>query len=755
MSSVQTVTRNASLSNVPGETPFRKIISQLPPGKKTSRGSILTNCPSHNDRNPSLEVWENLDGSTGLKCYAGCSTEQVLAAIGLKKCDLFPARPGRAASNKPRRRIVNVYDYHDENGNLLFQTVRYLPKGFNQRRPDGKGGYIWNMEGIEPVPYGLPGLIRAVKSGETIFIPEGEKDCDNLAALGLTATTNAMGAGKWRGTYNQYFAGAKVIILPDNDEVGRKHAEQVASSLHGVAKSVKVLELPGLPHKGDISDWLQAGHTKEELLVLIEQAPEWQPTEQSQGSLDNSSQTSTADVLGGQINQTDLGNARRLVNKHGEDLRYCHPWNKWLAWDGMRWKPDDSGEVERRAKETVRLIYAEASSESDERLREELVKWALRSENQQRIRAMISLSESEPGIPVSPGEMDCDPWLLNCQNGTLDLRTGALQPHNQADLITKLAPVLYDPLAKCPAWLDFLDTIFDGNGDLISFVQRAVGYSLTGHTDERCMFTLWGNGKNGKSTFLETIGVMLGDYADKVPTETLLTTRNATIPNDVAKLRGARFVRASESEQGRWLAEAKIKELTGQDTVTARFLHAEWFDFIPEFKIWLGTNHKPVIRGTDQAIWDRIRLIPFTVRIQNPKPRREIDAAFHQEMPGILSWAVQGCLAWQKDGLGMPDEVRQATDEYRREMDSIARFIDECCYIREDLSVSSGELYEAFAAWAEATGGEAVGAEIPSSNYFGRRLTEHGFKAFRGTGGVWRRQGVTLLAHGFSEDEPF
>lgn len=369
----------------------------------------MTNCPSHNDRHPSLEVWENPDGSAGVKCYAGCSTEQVLAAIGLEPRDLFPAK---AASNKPSREareIEKVYDYHDENGNLVHQTVRYkVPKGerkeFSQRRPNGKGGFIWNMEGVKRVPYKLPELIKGVEAGETIFIPEGEKDCDNLAALGLTATTNAEGAGKWnkwKDSYVKHFSGAKVVILPDNDDPGRRHAEQVANSLDGVAASVRVLELPGLPHKGDVPDWLQAGYTKEELLALVEQAPEWQPTEQLQGSRDDSSETSTADALGNQINQTDLGNARRLVNEHGEDLRYCHPWNKWLAWDGMRWKPDDSGEVERRAKETVRLIYAEASSESDERLREELVKWALRSENQQRIRAMISLSESEPGIPIS------------------------------------------------------------------------------------------------------------------------------------------------------------------------------------------------------------------------------------------------------------------------------------------------------------------------------------------------------------------
>lgn len=278
MSSVQTVTRNASLSNVPGETPFRKIVSRLEPGKATARGGIKTRCPAHRDTNPSLEVWENPDGSAGLKCWAGCSTDEVLVAIGLPRSALFPTRPAR---NNSKRTIAVTYDYHDENGNLLFQTVRFVPKGFSQRRPDGKGGWIWKLGDTKRVPYRLPGLKKAIEASETVFIPEGEKDVGSLAAIGLPATTNPMGACNWQDSYSQYFAGAKVVVLPDNDGKGQKHAQQVANSLRNVAASVKVLELPGLPDKGDVTDWLQTGRTKEELLALVDQTPEWEPKEQA------------------------------------------------------------------------------------------------------------------------------------------------------------------------------------------------------------------------------------------------------------------------------------------------------------------------------------------------------------------------------------------------------------------------------------------------------------------------------------------
>ena len=315
------------------------------------------------------------------------------------------------------------------------------------------------------------------------------------------------------------------------------------------------------------------------------------------------------------INLTDLGNARRFVLAHGGDLRFCYPWDKWLVRDRQRWKIDDTGEIYRRAKDTIRLIYREAGEANEEKERKQIGTHALRSESDSKIKAMLSLAQSEPGIPILPDDMDKDPWVLNVVNGTINLKTAELKPHRPEDLITKLAPVEYLPDIKCPLWIEHLNRIFQTNIGLISFLQIAIGYSLTGITDERAMFISHGIGANGKSTTHEVIAQILGDYAVRTPTESILVKREGRIPNDLAKLKGARFVYCSEVEEGKRLAESLIKDLTGNDTISARFMRAEWFNFQPSFKLWLATNHKPLIRGTDNAIWSRIRLIPFTVSI--------------------------------------------------------------------------------------------------------------------------------------------
>src|SRR5262249_35693849 len=289
--------------------------------------------------------------------------------------------------------------------------------------------------------------------------------------------------------------------------------------------------------------------------------------------------------------------------------------------------------VMQRAKETVLNMYAEAHEIENESLRKDLAEHALRSESEARLRAMVSLAATDPDLHVPPSQLDADPWLLNLENGTLDLHTGKLGSHRRSDLITRLAPVGWDPAAKCPRWKAFLADVFSGDDALIGYVQRAAGYSLTGDTSERILLILHGEGANGKTTFLETLTAALGDYAARTPTETLLAKRPDAIPNDVARLKGTRFVTASEAGEGVQLAEARVKELTGRDRVPARFLHREWFEFCPEFKLWLATNHKPVIRGTDKAIWDRIRLVPFTVRIAKMKQDKHLLEKLRMELP--------------------------------------------------------------------------------------------------------------------------
>ena len=439
----------------------------------------------------------------------------------------------------------------------------------------------------------------------------------------------------------------------------------------------------------------------------------------------------------GGYNLTDLGNARRLVHRHGRNLRYCWLWRKWLVWDGKRWVKDDTGEVYRLAKETVSSIYQEAAAAPNDEARKELGKHATRSEAGARIKEMVDLARSD--VPVMPDELDASPDLLNTESGTIDLRAGELREHRREDLITKIAPTTYRPDAAAPTWETFLKRVLPGD-DLRAFVQRAVGYSATGDTSEQCMFINHGTGANGKSTFQEAIAAALGDYAMRAPTEMLLAKRSDGVPNDVARLKGARFVSASETEEGRRLAESRIKDLTGQDTITARFMKAEWFDFAPTHKLWLSTNHKPEIRGTDAAIWRRIRLVPWAVTIPPAEQDKKLPIALRHELAGILAWVVRGCLQWRREGLQAPDEVRKATGEYRAEMDVLAGFLVECCELDTGHWEYAKDLYECYKRWCDENG------ERPEpQRKFGGRLGERGFQRDRGGSrgaGIWR--GVRL-----------
>jgi len=336
---------------------------------------------------------------------------------------------------------------------------------------------------------------------------------------------------------------------------------------------------------------------------------------------------------------------------------------------------------------------------------------------------------------VLPAVFDTDPMLLNAQNGTIDLNTGRLRDHRKGDRITKVTGAELRSDWGCPLFLAFLGRIFDGNERLISFVQRAVGYSLTGRTDEQCFFLLWGQtGSNGKSTLLELLRFVVGDYALNSSPDVLMTQRGSRGPeNDVARLRGARLVTASESGETRRLDEERVKRLTGGDTYTARFLHREYFEFKPQFKLWLAANNKPEIRGTDNAIWRRLRLVPFEVTIPPEEQDPSLPLKLQKEAAGILRWAVEGCLAWQIGGLQPPPEVTDATAEYRAEQDAMGRFVGEECTILDQLRVRASNLYERYVTWCQRSG------EAPmSKRAMGLRLKDdERFRQDRDGGGRW------------------
>ena len=430
---------------------------------------------------------------------------------------------------------------------------------------------------------------------------------------------------------------------------------------------------------------------------------------------------------------TDDGNALRFVDRHGELLRYCPPWKTWLVWDGQRWLKGAEGAVKRLTREAARSIFDDLSSALDKDERNEIIRWGKASQNANRIQAMISLALSDERVEVGPEVFDADPMLLNAENGTLDLRTGELRKHAPRDHITKLAPVPYEGGAAAPRFEQFLSEVFAGEEELVTFMQRFAGYTLTGDTRERLVAILYGFGKNGKSTLIETLHAVMGDYAQNTDVETLLIKKYGGVSNDVAALKGARFVSAAEVEQGRRLAESKIKQLTGRDTVTARFLFGEYFEFVPEFKLWLSTNNKPIIRGTDDAIWDRIALVPFTQRFVGKKADDSLPEKLREELPGILAWMVEGCLEWQKDGLAKPKTVEEATQSYREEMDTLAAFFEEHCVIDEEASVGATALYRKYTSWCDTSG-----EKKETQKMFGMLLSARGYVSEKGTKGLLR-----------------
>ncbi len=423
---------------------------------------------------------------------------------------------------------------------------------------------------------------------------------------------------------------------------------------------------------------------------------------------------------------TDMGNAERLKDRHGHGIRYCHEVG-FFVWDEKRWRVDPSGsEVERRAKETIRAGYVEAATIDNDEVRRAFIEFLVRSENRSRISAMTELVRSEPGMAVQINDFDRDPYFLNCLNGTVDLRTGQLRPHRREDLITQLVPVEYDPNATCPTWDDFQAKISGGSSELVNFKQKAFGYALTGTTLEQVIFICFGTGANGKSTELEVLREMLGDFAKGTEFSSFEQQRTGSIRNDLARLRGARFVTAVESDQGSSLSESVVKSLTGGDSITARFLHREYFEFTPTFTVFLATNHKPRIKGTDHGIWRRIRLIPYNVTIPTAEQDKCLRDKLTAELPGVLAWAVQGCLAWQQDGLTPPESVQAATEMYREEMDSLADFLREYFETGEVLTVPKKDIRDLYLHHCKESGNHAM-----STGALKQALLERGYSEGR------------------------
>ncbi|MGN1025957.1 MAG: phage/plasmid primase, P4 family, partial [Faecousia sp.] len=421
---------------------------------------------------------------------------------------------------------------------------------------------------------------------------------------------------------------------------------------------------------------------------------------------------------------TDVGNAERFVAMFKDQVKYCTIYKKWFIWNGKRWEQDDTGKIITYAIECVRNIIHDADLLPDGDRRKALIQHSLKSESNSRLKALLDIASGMPAITVRSEDLDQNVWLLNCQNGTIDLRTGKLQPHDPKDFITRICAAAYNPDCAIPLWLQLMEKITGGDKEYMRYIQKALGYALTGDISEQAIFILYGTGSNGKSTMLNIFAALLNGYAQSTSSDTFMQKKNESVNNDIARLKGARFVSAIEMEEGKRLAESLIKSMTGGDKLVTRFLYGEFFEYVPQFKVFLAVNHKPMIRDTTKSIWRRIKLMPFT----NTFTEQERDKHFASkimasEMPGILAWAVQGCLLWQQEGIIEPDVVATANRDYNEEMDSFSHFFDECCVVRDGARVTNKMLRAKYKEWCVDNGEHEL-----SQRPFSQKLLERGFE---------------------------
>lgn len=428
---------------------------------------------------------------------------------------------------------------------------------------------------------------------------------------------------------------------------------------------------------------------------------------------------------------TDKGNVQRFVHYLGDDLRYVAALGRWMVWQGSHWQEDETGIATRRWMMTaVDSIWDELKLADGPDEAKAISKWAHQSQMAARLHACVDLAKHHPRLAVPIHAWDDRPFLLACPNGTVNLKTGNFRDSNRRDLLTSCTTTDYAPEAHAPRWESFLDQIFEGNAELIGFVQRAVGYSLTGSTAEEVCFLAYGSGANGKTTMLNALREVLGNYGRSA--DPSLLEDGEQHPTGLADLRGARLVVAAELEGGKWLAERRLKTMTSSDRIKARRMRQDFFEFKPTHKLWVMTNHRPQVRGQDHGLWRRLRLIPFAVQIPAEKRERDLDTKLKAEAPGILAWAVRGAVDYCQNGLGVPQAVRESTNDYRANEDPIGRFLEACCEIGPECWATGGRIGRAYERWAEDNGEPKI-----STVRITRYLANRGFRRQAGRHARW------------------
>lgn len=440
---------------------------------------------------------------------------------------------------------------------------------------------------------------------------------------------------------------------------------------------------------------------------------------------------------------SDIGNSQRYAHRKRSVSRYCHAYRSWFIWDGKRWGKDLNGKAIELAKEVILRIGEEALTSEYSQDAARLFKWAAASQARPRVDAALYLAQ--PVLTIDPRDLDARTYLLNLPNGTLNLISGELLPHKKEDYLTKLAGVEFKPGETCPLWIQHLTLIFNGDLEMIDAFQRVCGYTLLQENPEQVLFILYGSGKNGKSKTIEVLAHIIGEYAVNIAAETLMKKKmeNNGPRGDIARISNARFVSASEGEAGQPLAEGIVKQLTGDHAITVRRLYEAEIEFKATAKIWLATNHRPIIKGTDDGIWRRIWLIPFTVEIPEDKRDPAIAEKLFEESSGILNWMIEGLQKYQKAGrLVQPEKVKVAVSEYRQDSDLLKEFIESWCQMSGE--IKRADLYRAYSDWCDQNHEKPLGAKrfagMVRERGVGERMDSKGDRLWKGISskGFWK-----------------
>jgi len=613
------------------------------------------------------------------------------------------------------------WDYLDASGKLIAVVYRYDPPGRKKEfRP-------WDarrrkMAPPDPRPlYNQPGVTGAAQ----VVLVEGEKCAQALIDTGIVTTTAMHGANApVEKTDWLPLAGKAVLIWPDRDKPGWEYATQAAQAiLSAGAKTCHVLYPPEEAADGwDAADAVAEGF---DVASFLAHGPRLQMHD-----IDDDAEpvvSSDESVWG-----TEDALALAFTRRYHRDWRYVAAWGRWLVWDGHRWRTEDT----LAATDLTRSVCRHAAVHADN------PKVAAKLATSGTVGGVERLARADRRHAATTSEWDADPWLLNTPGGVVDLKTGRQRPHDRADRMTKITTATPGGLTgnDCPTWRQFLVEITGGDAELQAYLQRMSGYTLTGSTQEHALFFLYGTGANGKSVFVNTLATILGDYATNAPMDTFMETRTDRHPTDMAGLRGARFVSAIETEQGRRWAESKVKNLTGGDKISARFMRQDFFEFFPQFKLVVAGNHKPAIRNIDEAMKRRLHLIPFTITVPPERRDKHLQQKLLAERDGVLAWAVQGCLDWQRLGrLDPPQQVLEATEEYFEAEDALGRWLDERCMREANAKSLTAELFNDWKQWADSAG-EFIG----SQKRFSDQLITRGVEKWRNTTGLRGFRGVGL-----------